>query len=552
MKAVRLIDLIEEKISGEWGTDPISTNAVYVIRTTNFTNNGSINYSEIVKREIGERHIVSKKLKYGDIIIEKSGGSLTQPVGRVVFFDRPNDGTFLCNNFTTILRPKSTVFPKFLFHILFNKHLLKDTLKYQNKTTGILNLKLDRYLNSEIVTIPTEFEKQIQIAFILDTVEKIRWLRNLSLESLNILQRAIFLEMFYTNNSDYAKWDIVKLGSLAAKKKNSTRTGPFGSKLKHEEFSHRGDVAVLGIDNVVKNRFTWGKKRFITKEKYESLTSYTVYPRDVVISIMATLGRTAVLPDDLPITINTKHLAALTMNEEKVNPYYIAIALQTDPLILSQLKLREKGAIMSGLNLTIIKDLNIKRPPKPQQDLFEKIFKEIERGRNVLESYLSEAENLQKSLLQKAFEGTLEIDEKEWKRLDTEGWIKNYIETGSPTPKPSEIEFIPLPIESIIFSSDNKKTVYSNISNMLIEVKNFATEAFGEKGYFSFEELEKVLTEKTQKQFAYNDLKDYIFKELDRKDGWFEQGFKLDETRDKSKGKDESRVIFQIKEQAPQ
>jgi type I restriction enzyme, S subunit len=441
---------------------------------------------------------------------------------------------------------KKELSPLYLGHFLNSQF---DHIKSQ--TTGATIPHVNKKTLDDLVIPIVSLEKQIQIAFILDTVEQVRRARQWSLISLDYLQKSVFYEMFYTNNSDYTSWEVVKLGSLLANKKNSGRTGPFGSNLKHEEFHEAGDVAVLGIDNVVTNRFTWGKKRFILNEKYKTLKTYTVYPRDVLISIMATLGRTVVLPDDLPLSINTKHLAALTLDEEKANPYYIAIALQTDPLILSQLKLREKGAIMGGLNLTIIKDLNIKRPSKPHQDLFEKIYKEIEKGRKVFESYLLEAETLQKSLLQKAFDGTLEIDKKAWKRLDTEGWIKNYIETGSPTPKPTEPEFIPLPLHNFTITTDGKATEYSNIGNMMTDVKNYATQAFGQKGYFTFEELEKMLFEKTQQRFAYSDLKDYIFRELDRAEAWFEQDFLLHEDRDKSKGIDESRIVFRIKEQTP-
>ena len=68
----RIIDLITDKISGEWGIEPISGEGVKVIRTANFTNLGIINYDKVVYRDIDIKKIQLKKLCKGDIIIEKS------------------------------------------------------------------------------------------------------------------------------------------------------------------------------------------------------------------------------------------------------------------------------------------------------------------------------------------------------------------------------------------------------------------------------------------------------------------------------------------------
>ncbi|MCR2043359.1 hypothetical protein NSA23_04420 [Anaerosalibacter massiliensis] len=45
-----------------------------MIRTTNFTNVRKLNLDDVVFRSIDEKKIERKKLQYGDIIIEKSGG----------------------------------------------------------------------------------------------------------------------------------------------------------------------------------------------------------------------------------------------------------------------------------------------------------------------------------------------------------------------------------------------------------------------------------------------------------------------------------------------
>lgn len=101
----RLIDVFSEIITGEWGDEDISGTGVAVIKTTCFLNDGKIDFAKIenrlirkkIKDEFGrvqyvidEDKIKNKRLYNGDIIIEKSGGGIGSPVGRVVFFKSPN------------------------------------------------------------------------------------------------------------------------------------------------------------------------------------------------------------------------------------------------------------------------------------------------------------------------------------------------------------------------------------------------------------------------------------------------------------------------------
>lgn len=107
MKEYVLEELFEKPISGEWGNDlEEGQEGVCVIRTTNFTNSGDVDLSNVVIRDINLEKHRRKILKVGDIIIEKSGGSPNQPVGRVVLFQE-EENIYFCNNFTAILRPKT-------------------------------------------------------------------------------------------------------------------------------------------------------------------------------------------------------------------------------------------------------------------------------------------------------------------------------------------------------------------------------------------------------------------------------------------------------------
>src|SRR5690606_31635599 len=153
------------------------------------------------------------------------------------------------------------------------------------------------------------------------------------------------------------------------------------------------------------------ERRFITEEKYQKLKRYTVYPRDVIITIMGTIGRSAVIPDNIEKAINTKHLACISLDPKKCNPYYLAYSIHSNPFLHYQMKARDRGAIMSGLNLTIIKELKLKDAPIELQNEFEKIYHKVESQKDNLLSSKQDLENLFNSIAQRAFSGQVNIDE---------------------------------------------------------------------------------------------------------------------------------------------
>jgi len=57
MIKVVLKDIVEKPITGEWGTEG---GTVKILRTTNFTNNGYINYENVVLRDIEQKKLIQK------------------------------------------------------------------------------------------------------------------------------------------------------------------------------------------------------------------------------------------------------------------------------------------------------------------------------------------------------------------------------------------------------------------------------------------------------------------------------------------------------------
>ena len=158
METTPVKDYIDDSFPGEWGTEDKDGNGVKVIRTTNFTNSGKLNLADVVTRSIEDRKVVRKQIKKYDTILERSGGTADNPVGRVVLFEE--DNLFLCNNFTQVLRFKD-VDPRFAFYALYYFYQTNRTAirSMGSKTTGIQNLNMSKYLESGIPNASDEDQK---------------------------------------------------------------------------------------------------------------------------------------------------------------------------------------------------------------------------------------------------------------------------------------------------------------------------------------------------------------------------------------------------------
>lgn len=401
--------------------------------------------------------------------------------------------SYITSNAMALDKISEKVNQKFLYYAL-KKRGFKDIITgaAQPQITG-------EGLNKIVLNIPENLSDQIQIANILSKAETLISQRKHSIALLDEFLKSTFLEMFYTN-PETESWNEVKFEELAEKKKASMRSGPFGSSLLHGEFTETGDVKVLGIDNVVSNRFTWKRSRCITQEKYQELKRYRVYPNDVLISIMATLGRTAVVPNDIPICINSKHLAAITLDKKIANPFFVAYAFHTHPLIVRQMSNNVKGAIMDGLNLTIIRSIKLKVPPIELQNRFGKIFNNTEVLQAQYQSSLQELENLYGSLSQRAFRGGLAFlqneDEQPSDIVETEKTdlisekivpvVKEKKEKDEVDISNKSIKKIIPDLQPVATHRERNKQSYKIISTIKTHYRN---------RYFTFEEFSKKLIE---------------------------------------------------------
>lgn len=393
-----LKDIIERPITGEWGTDG---DKVHVLRTTNFTNSGVLDLSSVVKRNISERKVRQKRLLKGDIIIEKSGGSPTQPVGRVVFFDK--EGVYLCNNFTSILRPrKEKVEPKYLHYLMFSSHRFGVTGMFQNKTTGIINLQLPRYLNKLEIPLPS-LKIQKRIAGILNDAAAPRDKTANLLKEYDLLEQSNFLKMFGDPVLNDKEWGTSKLKMITSK--IGSGSTPRGGK---ESYQKNG-ISLIRSLNIHDNRFKQKNLAFIDDNQAKKLKNVTLNEKDILINITgASVARCAIVPDSiLPARVN-QHVSILRCKQDIVNPMFL-LHLLISPNC--KLKLLGVGSSNAATRESITKEqletFEVIIPPIKLQNQFADKIDLIEQQKMLATQELEESEDLFNCLLQKAFKGEL-------------------------------------------------------------------------------------------------------------------------------------------------
>ena len=386
----KLIDITGKALAGEWGNDDETGTGIPVLRTTNFTNEGVVNYDSVVTRLITKKNIEDKFLRPGDIIIEKSGGSDKQPVGRVIFFEGP-ENTFLFNNFTGVLRVKGTSkwFPRYVFYSLYSNYRKGGTRAYENKTTGLHNLKTDDYVSRFEVTEAT-YSEQIKICDLLDKAAQIIKTRQQQLSALDDLIKARFVEMFgdpVSNPYGLAMKKLSELGTLdRGRSQHRPRNAP---ELLNGPYPliQTGEVAASGL-YITKYQSTYSELGLKQSRMWKAGT--------LCITIAANIAQTAIMTFDACFPDS---VVGFVPNDE-VSAVYVHYWFGFFQKILEE---QAPQVAQKNINLKILSDLNVIVPNQNQLSAFEAFVEQIDKSKFVIQKSLDETQVLFDSLMQQYF-----------------------------------------------------------------------------------------------------------------------------------------------------
>ncbi len=164
------------------------------------------------------------------------------------------------------------------------------------------------------------------------------------------------------------EWDCCEVEALLARVPNSLRSGPFGSSLLKSELVENG-IPLLGIDNIFPERFEGTYRRFVSQRKFRELQRYSVRPNDVVITIMGTVGRCCVLPDDIGEALSTKHVWTMTLDQSQIIPELVCWQLNYAIWVQKWFNKHSQGAVMDAIQSSTLRTLRLPLPPMKEQEV---------------------------------------------------------------------------------------------------------------------------------------------------------------------------------------
>ncbi len=382
---------------------------VGVIRNTNFTKGGILDDSDIAYLEVEKKQYETRRLEFGDLILEKSGGGPKQAVGRVIAFEK-EAGEFSFSNFTSIIRikDKTRLHHSFLHKFLYFLYEIGVTETMQRQSTGIRNLQLKEY---KLIDVPLPpIPEQKRIVAILDQafadIDKACANAEQNLKNARELFDSYLQQVFSQRGEG---WVDKPLGEIC----NFLN----GFAFKSADAVDESNVQLIRMGNLYKNVLDLDRKpSYYPSEFSEVHSRYLLNEGDLIISLTGTTGKrdfgfTVEIPMcEQKLLLNQRIAKIIEIDNKQVEKQFLLRILKSKSF-LDELYASANGTRQANLSTSALKDIEITYPSIFKQKeliaVFDMMEQQVQSLEGVYQTKLETLDELKKSFLQKAFSGEL-------------------------------------------------------------------------------------------------------------------------------------------------
>ena len=313
----------------------------------------------------------------------------------VAYLEEEFDGATASTGFCVLRAKSDKLDSRYLYYWVRTTYFIDDMVR--ESTGASYPAVSDSIVKKNEIPLPP-LEEQKRIAAILDKADRIRRRRQEAIRLTEELGRSIFLDMFGDPVTNPKGWEVVKLENLLDFMTSGSRGWA-------KYYTEKGKI-FLRIQNVKNGQLILEDVAFVDPPNNAEGMRTRVKEGDVLVSITADLGRTAVIPKNMEEAYINQHLVILRLKQDRLSPTYLSSFISSEGGQRQLSKLDREG-VKSGLNFSDLKGLSIVFPPMKEQRKYEKTYTMQLNQLSNQKRALEESENLFNSLLQRAFRGEL-------------------------------------------------------------------------------------------------------------------------------------------------
>jgi type I restriction enzyme S subunit len=202
-----------------------------------------------------------------------------------------------------------------------------------------------------------------------------------------------------------SNWKLVTLGSIAASKKGSIISGPFGSNISSKYFVDSGIPVIRGnnLSLEIGIKFKDDNFVFLTEEKANELRTWA-QKDDLIFTAAGTIGQVGILQGNEKYNryiISNKQLR-VTLDKDIVDPLF-AYYWFASPIISDTILKSDTGSTIPLINLTVLKGLPINLPPLPEQHAIASVLSSLDDKIDLLHRQNKTLESMAETLFRQWF-----------------------------------------------------------------------------------------------------------------------------------------------------
>jgi type I restriction enzyme S subunit len=293
------------------------------------------------------------------------------------------------NNHAHVLTAKDNLILEYLMYYMNYADL---SLYINGATRGKLTKSS---LNNIKIPLPP-LDQQKKIASVLDAADAYRQKTKALIEKYDALTQSLFLDMFGDPRLNEKRFEQNNLNEFLEFITYGLTVRP--------EYIENG-IRLISAREIRSGKLDLTSGPQISERDYKKLSTKGKPKKgEILFSKTGSIGHSAIIETDIKFAI-TQNAARLVF-KESVNPIF-ALGQLRSSYFQSLCQQRAKGNAVKDLQLGDMKKLPFMLPPLKLQNQFADSVKAIEAQKAQAQASLAQAEDLFKSLLQRAFKGEL-------------------------------------------------------------------------------------------------------------------------------------------------